>query len=353
MPLPTVHSTAAFDDPYVPQLFSVNMEDMEAYPIEHDFIRRPCTPTSGLEEPTPPSSHVATPQVRRRRGTMRSQRWIMQPQPRAPSNSNTPQHTPRVGSPQLQHHMQASPDRLPDAAPVVPLYMVCLDLAYAAAFDICTSALKYTDMEDTDSAMRFFMVFLPVAWLWDHANRFFNRFDQEDLVSELAVYCLMAGVMAIALNVRFCFYMDVFPTATDNDSTCIYLAAAYGACRALLTLLTAYVAIYVPLARSLLCQDFVVWIFLTPCLLLVSLSILSLVLMSHICCTTYYVVVRLDPAASISPNVHPPPAGSPAAFFDTFIQLSAPLRRSTMPSPTPTHSLSHPYPTSSPLITPH
>ena len=54
--------------------------------------------------------------------------------------------------------MQASPDRLPDAAPVVPLYMVCLDLAYAAAFDICTSALKYTDMEDTDSAMRFFMV---------------------------------------------------------------------------------------------------------------------------------------------------------------------------------------------------
>ena len=59
--------------------------------------------------------------------------------------------------------------------------------------------------------------------MWDHANRFFNRFDQEDLVSELAVYCLMAGVMAIALNVRFCFYMDVFPTATDNDSTCIYL----------------------------------------------------------------------------------------------------------------------------------
>ena len=196
----------------------------------------------------------ATPQVRTRPGSMRSQRWIIQPAARQGGDGDS-----RCGA-----EDEPSP-------PVVPLYMVTLDLAFAATFDVCTSALRHTEREDDNSVIRFFFVFLPVAWLWDHTNRFFNRFDQEDLVSELVVITIMGGAMMMSLNFRSCFYLDVLPsTSGDTEGTCVWLAAAYGGCRGVLSVLTAYVALYVPLARGLLWQELALWLFLGPCLVVLA-----------------------------------------------------------------------------------
>ncbi len=199
---------------------------------------------------------IATPQVRTRPGSMRSQRWIIQPRARPGAEGD--------------ENLGCAAAMEDTAPPVVPLYMIMLDLAFAAAFDVCTSAMRHTETDDDNALARFFMVFLPVAWLWDHTNRFFNRFDQEDLVSEMTVITLMGGVMALALNVHSCFYLDVLPSASGKEGTCVYLAASYAGCRGVLSVLTAYVALYVPLARRLLWQELVLWLFLGPCLLLLA-----------------------------------------------------------------------------------
>lgn len=192
----------------------------------------------------------------------------------------------------------------PIAKPVrIPLYMICLDLAFTAAFNVCAGCLRLSKHDDGDPITRFWASYLPIAWIWDHTNRYFNRFDQNDLISELVVLTLMGGVMAYTLNTKTCFYADELPEApisapppppawllhegtarqlqwqldgtvhapgpgTPLDgSSCFYLAAAFGGCRALTTALTAYVALFkVTLAKRLLWRELALWLLLAPLL---------------------------------------------------------------------------------------
>lgn len=92
----------------------------------------------------------------------------------------------------------------------IPLYMYCLDLAFTAAFNVCAACLRLSRHEEgSDTLVRYWATYLPIAWIWDHTNRFFNRFDQGDLVSEIVVLVLMGLVMAYTLNTKTCFFADL------------------------------------------------------------------------------------------------------------------------------------------------
>ena len=160
----------------------------------------------------------------------------------------------------------------------VPMYMFILDLSFSATFAVSAQILQLSPFNDDDSVPRFFATFLPICWLWDHANRFFNRFDQEDLISELVVIVLMGGAMALALNMRACFFWDLLKDGEQEPTmaSCSYVAAAYGTCRGTLSLLTLYVSAFVPRARRLLCSEAALWlVFLGPCLVLMGSPILG------------------------------------------------------------------------------
>ena len=93
--------------------------------------------------------------------------------------------------------------------------MLTLDLAFAAAFSVCAQWMKLEPSGNGASSAavgRFFLLFLPLARLWDHANHLFNRFDSEDIVSEVIIVLLMIGAMVIAVNVRACFFEQLLPS---------------------------------------------------------------------------------------------------------------------------------------------
>lgn len=109
----------------------------------------------------------------------------------------------------------------PDDSRRVPMYMYTLDLAFAAAFTVCAGrrhrrpclpshrpterpsppTAEWIKLSADEPAVwssppggartvsplvavaRFFLLFLPLARLWDHTNSLFNRFDAEDLVT--------------------------------------------------------------------------------------------------------------------------------------------------------------------------
>ena len=195
------------------------------------------------------------------------QRWISRPHAREPEQASKPVR--------------------------VPLYMVVLDLAFAANIEVCTYGLKMSDNEDDDQALRFFATFIPMLWLWDHTNSLFNRFDQEDLVSEIVVFVLMGGAMALALNIRACFFADLMPIPQPADSSCKFAAAAYGSSRAVLTLLTLYVALFVPHARRLLRREAVLWLFLAPAMfLLARCACMHVLLLARCACMLVLLLAR-------------------------------------------------------------
>ena len=174
---------------------------------------------------------------------------------------------------------RVSQDELDDAKTAgtmrVPLYMFCLDLAFAATFSVCSQIFQLSRVDDDFSIPRFFATFLPVAWLWDHTNRHFNRFDQEDLISELTVIVLMSGAMALALNLRACFFADELDAPEQDVPTrdsCLYVASAYGTMRAVLSLLTLYVSAFVPSARRLLRGEAMLWLLLAPSFVLFAIN---------------------------------------------------------------------------------
>ena len=157
--------------------------------------------------------------------------------------------------------------------PRVPMYMIFLDLAFAAAFSVIGDWLdfKWSHQDNGWDAMlvvvRFFLVFLCVSWIWDQANRVFNRFDQEDLVTELVVIVLMMGVMCMALNVRGCFFPSLLGVPESPTDSCMYFIAGFAGCRAVLTGVAAYVAIYVRPARPTWWREVGLWLLLVPILI--------------------------------------------------------------------------------------
>ena len=58
--------------------------------------------------------------------------------------------------------------------------MYTLDLCFAASFTVCAEWMKLEPSghgASSSAVGRFFLLFLPLARLWDHTNSLFNRFD--------------------------------------------------------------------------------------------------------------------------------------------------------------------------------
>ena len=58
--------------------------------------------------------------------------------------------------------------------------MYTLDLCFAASFTVCAEWMKLEPSghgASSSAVGRFFLLFFPLARLWDHANSLFNRFD--------------------------------------------------------------------------------------------------------------------------------------------------------------------------------
>jgi hypothetical protein len=148
----------------------------------------------------------------------------------------------------------------PSSARQIPMYMYTLDLCYAAAFTVCAEWMRLGGQGHGASDVcvaRFFLLFLPLARLWDHTNALFNRFDMEDILSELVVGLMMAGAMVSSVNIRACFFEDLLPK-TDPDlppdprisaNSCRYFLLGFMGTRCVLTGFTFYVACYVADAR--------------------------------------------------------------------------------------------------------
>jgi hypothetical protein len=69
------------------------------------------------------------------------------------------------------------------AARAIPTYLLTLDLCFAASFSVCAQwmTLGTAHNASTVNVVQFFLIFLPIGRLWDHANALFNRFDAEDI----------------------------------------------------------------------------------------------------------------------------------------------------------------------------
>ena len=145
---------------------------------------------------------------------------------------------------------EAASEALQKPPRAIPMYMHALDLAFAAAFTVCADWMKLaTDGHGSSSTavLHFFTLFLPLARLWDHANALFNRFDAEDVISEIVVVVLMSGVMMFTINVRACFFEallekpDIPPDPRMIEDSCRYFLYSFGGSRVVLSLYTIYI----------------------------------------------------------------------------------------------------------------
>ena len=85
--------------------------------------------------------------------------------------------------------MLASPAGQKEDGSSIPLYMLCLDLAFAASWSVAAQWITYGDEA---AVPRYFLIFVPIAWVWDQTNRVFNRFDTKDIVSLVSEHRLIA-----------------------------------------------------------------------------------------------------------------------------------------------------------------
>eukprot|EP00966_Prymnesium_polylepis_P056796 1314386-Prymnesium_polylepis.1 len=117
------------------------------------------------------------------RPSERSDSATIDSSPWAPDNcvawASAPDGAETSGTTGRGHAALDGPDPLtPSKAPRpvrVPLYMFCLDLAFTAAFNVCAQCLRLSVSEDGwQTIPRFWATYLPIAWIWDHTNRFFN-----------------------------------------------------------------------------------------------------------------------------------------------------------------------------------
>lgn len=173
--------------------------------------------------------------------------------------------------------MLASPAGQKEDGSSIPLYMLCLDLAFAASWSVAAQWITYGD----DAAVpRYFLIFVPIAWVWDQTNRVFNRFDTKDIVSEVVVVFIMILAMVIALNTRACFFAELIPQreAPSLDlqrKSCAYFSASLAVARALLGAFVLYVAWFERRARRLAWRELVAWLCLAPVMVAVVDSLLN------------------------------------------------------------------------------
>ena len=60
--------------------------------------------------------------------------------------------------------MLASPAGQKEDGSSIPLYMLCLDLAFAASWSVAAQWITYGE---ADAVPRYFLIFVPIAWVWD------------------------------------------------------------------------------------------------------------------------------------------------------------------------------------------
>ncbi|KAL1511428.1 hypothetical protein AB1Y20_006227 [Prymnesium parvum] len=143
------------------------------------------------------------------------------------------------------------------------MYMYTLDLAFAALFAVCSDWITLGGAESFH-VLLFFVLFLPLARLWDHCNALFNRFDVEDLVSELVVVLLMLGAMVMAFNTRECFFHDLLGGAADTPRACRVYSAAFVCTRLVLSVFTGYIARHVAAARPRVWRELALLLAMLP-----------------------------------------------------------------------------------------
>ena len=151
------------------------------------------------------------------------------------------------------------------AARGTPPYILIMDLVFSAVF---SRSAQMTRLGAT-GVIAFFLVFLPVSWLWTLANNRFNCFDPEDLSFELFNLLLMAGAMLVALNAEECLCAVASRSFTDRErslpaytafaaecddgaaNSCLFVVVGYSCTRLLITALSVYIGTFVPLASAL------------------------------------------------------------------------------------------------------
>ena len=146
----------------------------------------------------------------------------------------------------------------------VPIYLLITDLAFSAMFSVCAKLTRL----GLSGVVHFFMLYLPLVWLWMLINHRFNGFDAEDVVSEVVVVLVNVGQMGIALNFRQCFceltpWLDVSSNNTVTEdcpsaeaeeylwsNNCALIGVFYICVRLVITGLSLYIAYHVRRART-------------------------------------------------------------------------------------------------------
>ena len=117
-----------------------------------------------------------------------------------------------------------------------------LELFFDLVFVLAVAQVAYSFSHDLTvaGALRYFAVFALVWWAWVGYAFYANRFESEEAIYRLLMFAGMLGVAALAMSVRGAF--------TPVGAAAFTLS--YVAVRAVLIILYARVAYYVPLARE-------------------------------------------------------------------------------------------------------
>jgi low temperature requirement protein LtrA len=117
-----------------------------------------------------------------------------------------------------------------------------LELFFDLVFVFAVSQVAYSFSHDlaAGGAARYFAMFAFVWWAWVGYAFYANRFESEETVYRLLMFTGMLGVAALAMSVRGAFTSDGAAAFT----------LSYVAVRAVLIILYARAAYYVPLARE-------------------------------------------------------------------------------------------------------
>ncbi|KAL1527591.1 hypothetical protein AB1Y20_008978 [Prymnesium parvum] len=155
----------------------------------------------------------------------------------------------------------------------IPAYMLCVDLVFAAAFNSLSQML----VADLRQFHFFCALFLPIWWLWQHLNYLFNRFDPEDISSEILIIAFSSGLLAASQAAQTCSWSSPLIDANDvaGDAGCRYFVISFFALRVLLTLYTVYICWHVRQARRLLFREALYIMLLTPFIAFVAATQMS------------------------------------------------------------------------------
>ena len=168
---------------------------------------------------------------------------------------------------QRQTWVESSDGRLVNSAEgikrAIPAYMLCLDLVFAASFNLISDML----VPGLDHFHYFYALFIPIWGLWQHLIYLFNRFDPEDVTSEIFVIIFSSGLLAAAQAASTCSWANgdtLYAQHSNGDAGCRYFVFCFFGLRLTLTAYTLYICWHVRKARRLMARELFYVIVLTP-----------------------------------------------------------------------------------------